>query len=112
LADPYLRNVIGHDEENRSGHTADAMFALGFCLGHRGKYGGSAYCMEHLLANWPDFKDKDKALYCLGLSQLATGRRDEGRAALERLIKECPQSSAVDAARLALDKLDTKDKKP
>jgi thioredoxin-like negative regulator of GroEL len=110
LADPYLRNVVGHDEENRYGHTADAMFALGFCLGHRGKYGGSAYCMEHLLARWPDFKDKDKALYCLGLSQLATGQRDEGRATLERLTQECPQSSTIGAARLALEKLKTKDK--
>jgi thioredoxin-like negative regulator of GroEL len=110
LADSYLRNVIGHDEENRYGHTADAMFALGFCLGHRGKYGESAYCMEHLLARWPDFKDKDKALYCLGLSQLATGQRDEGRVALERLIRECPQSSAIGAARLAIEKLNIKDR--
>ena len=110
MADPYLRNVIGHDDENRYGHTADAMFALGFCLGHRGKHGGSAYCMEHLLARWPDFKDKDKALYCLGLSQLATGQRDEGRATLERLTKECPQSSAIGAARLALEKLNIKDR--
>jgi TolA-binding protein len=109
LAEPYLRNVIGHDEENRFGHTADAIFALGFCLGHRGKHGGAAYCMEHLLAHWPDFKDKDKALYCLGLSQLATGQQDKGRATLERLIQECPQSSAVGAAQLALKKLNTKD---
>lgn len=110
LADPYLRNIIGHDEENRYGHTADAMFVLGFCLGHRGKYGGSAYCMEHLLARWPDFKDKDKALYCLGLSQLATGQRDEGRTTLERLTQECPQSSVIGAARLALEKLNTKNR--
>ena len=109
LADPYLRNVIGYDEEDRYRHTADAMFALGFCLGHRSKHGGAAYCMEHLLARWPDFKDKDKALYCLGLSQLATGQRDRGRAALERLIHECPQSSAIDAARLAIEKLKAKD---
>jgi TolA-binding protein len=109
LADPHLRNVISHDDENRYGHTADAMFALGFCLGHRGKHGGAAYCMEHLLARWPDFKDKDKALYCLGLSRLATGQRDEGRATLERLIKECPQSSVIGSARLVLEKLNTKD---
>ncbi len=112
LAEPHLRNVIGHDEEDRSGHIADAMFALGFCLGHRGKHGGAAYCMEHLLARWPDFRDKDKALYCLGLSRLAMGKRNEGRAALERLIKECPHSSAVGAARLALEKLNTNDGKP
>ena len=109
LADPYLRNVIGHDDENRYGHTADATFALGFCLGHRGKHGGAAYCMEHLLARWPDFKDKDKALYCLGLSQLAMGERGKGRAALERLIHECPQSNAIGAARLAIEKLKAKD---
>jgi len=109
LADPYLRNVISHDDENHCGHTADAMFALGFCMGHRGKHGGAAYCMEHLLARWPDFKDKDKALYCLGLSQLATGQRNEGRAALERLIHECPQSSAIGSARLAIEEIKAKD---
>ena len=109
LADPYLRNIIGHDDENHYGHTADAIFALGFCLGHRGKHGGAAYCMEHLLARWPDFKDKDKALYCLGLSQLAMGERGKGRAALERLIHECPQSSAIGSARLAIEKLKAKD---
>jgi|GEM_PF-58821 len=110
LADPYLRNVIGNDDENRYGHTPDAMFALGFCLGHRGKYGGAVYCMEHLLARWPDFKDKDKALYCLGLSQVATRKRDDGRATLERLIRECPESSIIGAARSAIGKLDIKDK--
>ena len=87
LAEPHLRNVIEHDEENQYGYTDKAMFALGFALGKRGEYGQAAYSFEKLLERWPDYKDKDKALYCLGLSQLAVGQKDKGRARLEQLVQ-------------------------
>jgi periplasmic divalent cation tolerance protein len=110
LAEPHLRNVVEHDEENRYGFTDNAMFALGYCLGRRGEYAQAVYSFEHLLERWPNFKDKDKALYCLGLSQLALGRQDKGRAALEQLIREFPDGAIVKSAKVALDKLEAKDK--
>lgn len=105
LAEPFLRNVIAHDEQNRHGYTDNAMFALAFALGKRGEYAQAVYGFERLLARWPGFKDKDKALYCLGLSHLALGDKDRARAALEQLTHEFPQSSTLRSARQALEKL-------
>ncbi len=105
LAEPHLRNVIAHDEQNRYGYTDNAMFALGYALGKRGQHAQSAFCMEQLLARWPQFKDKDKALYCLGLSQLATGQKDKGRATLEQLVASFPDSPTLESAKHALEKL-------
>ena len=109
LAEPHLRNVIAHDEQNQYGYTDNAIFALGFTLGKRGEYTQAIYSFEQLLTRWPDFKDKDKALYCLGLSQLAVGQKDKGRATLERLVRESPESSTVTSAQAALDKLKAKE---
>jgi uncharacterized protein involved in tolerance to divalent cations/TolA-binding protein len=111
LAEPHLRNVIEHDEENQYGYTDKAIFALGFALGKRGEYGQAAYSFEKLLERWPDCKDKDKALYCLGLSQLAIGQKDKGRARLEQLVSEFPNSSAAKNAQAALVKLKKKEGK-
>jgi periplasmic divalent cation tolerance protein len=111
LAEPHLRNVIEHDEENQYGYTDKAMFALGFALGKRGEYGQAAYSFEKLLERWPDYKDKDKALYCLGLSQLAIGQKDKGRARLVQLVSEFPNSSTAKSAQAALDKLKKKEGK-
>ncbi len=105
LAEPHLRNVIAHDEANEAGFTDNALFALGFTLGRRGEYGPAVYCLEELLKRWPAFKDKDKALYCLGLSRLAIGQKAGGRAALDELVRDFPDSSAVAGARKALEKL-------
>jgi len=109
LAEPHLRNVIAHDDQNQYGYTDNATFALAFALGKRGEYGQAIYSFEHLLARWPDCKDKDKALYCLGLSQLAVGQKDKGRATLEQLMREFPESSTVKSAQAALDKLTAKE---
>jgi TolA-binding protein len=109
LAEPHLRDVIDHDEENQYGYTDKAMFALGFALGKRGEFAQAAYSFEKLLDRWPEYKDKDKALYCLGLSQLAMGQKDKGRARLEQLVSEFPNSSAVASAQAALDKLKKKE---
>ena len=111
LAEPHLRNVIEHDGDNQYGYTDKAMFALGFALGKRGEYSQAAYSFEKLLERWPDYKDKDKALYCLGLSQLAIGQKDKGRARLEQLVKEFPNSSTASSAQAALDKLNKKEGK-
>jgi periplasmic divalent cation tolerance protein len=108
LAEPFLRNVINADESNQYGYTDNALFALGFVLGKRGQHAQSAYCLQQLLAKWPEFKDKDKVLYCLGLSQLALGQRDQGRATLEKLVAEFPGSATVQSARRALEKVGNK----
>jgi TolA-binding protein len=109
LAEPYLRNVITHDEQNQYGYTDNAMFALAFALGKSGDYGKAVYSFEKLLERWPDYKDKDKALYCLGLSQLAAGQKDKGRATLQQLMREFPESSTAKSAQTALDKLQVKE---
>jgi TolA-binding protein len=109
LAEPNLRNVIDHDEQNQYGYTDKAMFALGFALGKRGEYAKAAYTFEKLLDRWPAYKDRDKALYCLGLSQLAVGQKDKGRAHLEQLLSEFPNSSTAKSAQSALDKLKKKE---
>jgi periplasmic divalent cation tolerance protein len=108
LARPYLQNVVAADAENQRGYTDNALFALGFSLGRRGQYAQSVVCLEHLLAKWPGFKDKDKALYCLGLSELAIGQKEKGRASLEQLVREFPNSSATGSAKKALEKLEGK----
>ena len=111
LAEPHLRNVIDHDENNQYGFTDDAMFALGFTLGKRGQYAQAVYAFEHVVEKWPSFKDKDKALYCLGLSALALGQKEKGRAALEQLVREFPNSGTIKSAQQALDKLGEKNEK-
>ncbi|HUI06713.1 MAG TPA: HEAT repeat domain-containing protein [Verrucomicrobiae bacterium] len=108
LAEPHLRNVIAHDDQNQYGYTDNAMFALAFALGRRGEYAQAIYSFEHLLTRWPECKDKDKALYCLGLSQLAIGQKDKGRATLQQLVREFPESSTVASAQAALEKLNAK----
>jgi len=108
LAEPHLRNVIGYDESNRSGHTPDALLALGVVLGHRNRHAQAAYCCEKLLERWPGFARKDKALYCLGLSRLASGQKEKGTAALKQLVREFPESSVVKQAKAALEKAGTK----
>jgi periplasmic divalent cation tolerance protein len=108
LAEPHLRNVIGHDEANKSGCTPEALLALGVVLGHRGRHAQAVYCCEQLLERWPSFGRRDKVLYCLGLSRLALGRKEQGRAALEQLTREFPGSSVVKQARETLEKLGAK----
>jgi periplasmic divalent cation tolerance protein len=109
LAEPHLRNVIEHDEQNQYGYTDKAMFAMGFALGKRGEYSQAAYSFEKLLERWPEYKDKDKALYCLGLSDLAMGQKEKGRARLEQLLQEFPNNSIAKSAQAALDKLKAKE---
>jgi periplasmic divalent cation tolerance protein len=106
LAEPHLRNVIAYDDANRRGHTDSAMFALGFCLGKRGRHAAAAYCMETFLERWPNHKNREQALYCMGLSQAASGKKDQGRATLERLLREYPNGVTAVAARQTLEKLD------
>lgn len=108
LAEPYLRNVIGADEANRHGHTDQAMFALGYLYGKAGKHAAAVYCFAELLRRFPHYRDRDKALYCLALSQLATGQKDKGRATLTTLVNDFPASASAEAGRLVLGKLGEK----
>ena len=108
MAEPYLRNVIAHDDENRYGHTDRAIFALGFAFGKAGKHARAIYCMEQLLKRWPQFADRDKALYCLGLSQLASGLTEPGRITLTTLTTDFSASAAGKAGQQLLTKLGAK----
>ncbi|MCX7886631.1 MAG: divalent cation tolerance protein CutA [Verrucomicrobiae bacterium] len=105
LAESYLRNVIAYDEENRYGHTPDALLALGVLLGQRGQHAKAVYCYEQVLQRWPAFERADRVLYCLGLSRLAIGRKAEGRLALEQLVRDFSSSSLLPATVEVLRKL-------
>jgi TolA-binding protein len=112
LAEPHLKNVIQFDEPNQMGFTDDAIFALGFSYGQQRSYQKAVYCMEQLLKRWPDFEDRDKALYCLGLSHLAIGHKAEARAALQKLVTEHGTESLAKAARPILDRLNAESTAP
>ena len=100
--------MLFRSEQNTSGYTDNAMFTLGFVLGRRGEYAKAAKCLTEVLERWPGFKDRDKALYCLGLCQLAVGDKENGRATLEKLTAEFPDSGAAAGAKKALEKLGAK----
>jgi tetratricopeptide (TPR) repeat protein len=108
LADPYLRNVITYDENNRAGHTGEALLALGVLVAGQGRHAQAAYCYEQILTRWPKLAQTDKALYCLGLSRLATGEREKARAAFRRLVDEFPGSGIVPQAKQVLEKIGAK----
>jgi len=108
LAERHLKNVLAYDMENRHGYTDRALFALGFSYGRRNQHAKAVYCLDELLKRWPEFKDKDKALYCLGLSRLALGQREAGRAVLRQLVREFPDSAVARAAQPVLAKLEAK----
>ncbi len=107
LAEPYLRNVITHDEQNDYGNTDNAIFALGFLLGRQAKYGQAIFCFESLLERWPQFADRDKALYCLGLSQIAMGQKEKGMGTLLRLQQEFPDTKTSAVAQQAINQMDS-----
>jgi periplasmic divalent cation tolerance protein len=107
-AEIYLRNVIAYDEANRYGVTAKALLALGVVFGHKGEHAKAVYCCEQLLERWPSFEQTDKALYCLGLSRIASRQAAKGRAALEELLREFPRSGVAAAAKEVLTKAGTK----
>ncbi|MCS7048485.1 MAG: tetratricopeptide repeat protein [Verrucomicrobiae bacterium] len=105
LAIPHLRNVVKHDESNQWGNTDNAMFLLGFALGRQGDYARAARYLSETLERWPRLKDRDKAMYCLGLCRLALGQKQEAQMVLEQLVTEFPDSSVTPPARQALQRL-------
>lgn len=105
LAVPHLRNVVQYDEPNRLGYTDNAMFLLGFALGRQGDYARAARYLSETLERWPRLKDRDKALYCLGLCRLALGQKMEAQTVLEQLVAEFPDSNVTPPARQALQRL-------
>lgn len=105
LAIPHLRNVVQHDEHNQLGLTDNALFLLGYAWGRQGQYAQAARTLTEVLERWPRLKDRDKAMYCLGLCRLALGQKQEAQVVLEQLVAEFPDSSVSPPARLALERL-------
>jgi periplasmic divalent cation tolerance protein len=105
LAIPLLENVVNHDPENKFGYQARALFALGYCLGKSGQHARAAYTLEHLLEKFVGFPDKDKALYCWGLSLAALGKRQQAAEKLEQIVREFPDSAAARSAKVALERM-------
>jgi len=112
LAERHLRNIVAADEENRQEYTDRALFALGYCLGKREQHAAASVAFRQLLKRWPEFKDKDKAMYCLGLSELRLGQREKARSVLEQLLRDCPNSPVVPNAKTTLEKLEKHETNP
>lgn len=102
---PLLESIIKHDPKNKSGYTDNAIFVLGFSLGSIGEYKKSISFLERLRKEYPNFKDMDKALYCLGLDYLSVNKKALAKNVFMELIGIYPESKTVKPAKEILEKL-------
>jgi TolA-binding protein len=108
LAAHHLKAIVENDPKNQRGFTANALFALGYTQGKLEQHAQALTTLERYLKEYPSHKDTDRAKYCVALSQLATGRKNEARQTLETLIQVSPESSIVPAAKIILEKINGK----
>ena len=50
---------------------------------------------EFLLTSYPQYKERDKVMYHLGMAYIQSYKPEEARQAFDRLIKEYPQSPFI-----------------
>jgi len=105
LAAHHLKAIVENDPKNQRGYTANALFALGYTQGKLDQHAQALTTLERYLKEYPAHLDNDRAKYCVALSQLATGRKNEARQTLETLIQTSPESSLAPAAKLILEKI-------
>lgn len=108
LAAHHLKAIVENDPKNQRGYTANALFALGYTQGKLEQHAQALTTLERYLKEYPAHKDNDRAKYCIALSQLATGRKNEARQTLETLIEMSPESPIIPAAKIILDKINGK----
>jgi tetratricopeptide (TPR) repeat protein len=104
----HLKAIIENDPKNQRGYTANALFALGYTQGKLEQHVQALATLERYLKEYPAHKDNDRAKYCIALSLLATGRKNEARQTLESLIQISPEGAVAPAARIILDKINDK----
>jgi tetratricopeptide (TPR) repeat protein len=108
LAAHHLKAIVENDPKNQRGYTANALFALGYTQGKLEQHTQALATLERYLKEYPAHKDNDRAKYCMALSQLATGKKNEARQTLETLIQISPESPIIPAAKIILDKINGK----
>ncbi|MBI3266160.1 MAG: HEAT repeat domain-containing protein [Chlamydiae bacterium] len=107
--DEAIRLLEGLLEEGRK--TPQLMLYLGYSYGKVKAYLKSKDILKELLAQYPDFENKDKALYCLSLSELALGKVDEAKKVLEDLKRQFPSRSSGEWASKILSQIQEREKK-
>ena len=102
---PLLKNIIMYDPQNKSGYADNAVFVLGYSLGAVGEYKEAIDSLETLRAKYPNFKDMDKALYCLGLDYLGVNNTGSAKLVFTELVEVYPESKTVKHANGIMEKL-------
>lgn len=102
---PLLENIIKNDQKNNIGYTDNAIFVLGYSLGAIGEYKRAIDTLEKLQKEYPNFKDMDKALFCLGLDYLSINKPELAKKVFTELIEAYPESKTVKPAKEILQKL-------
>ena len=95
---PLLKSIMMYDPRNKSGYSDNAIFALGYSLGAVKKYREAIDILRELRRKYPNFKDMDKALFCLGLDYLSVDDTDAARQALTDLVNIYPERSTAKPA--------------
>lgn len=85
-----------------SGQSPEATFKQGVTLYNAGNVAEARAAFERVLAADPNYH---KAHYLLGLTQIADGKIDQGKASIEKFIKAAPNDPDVKAAKEILDSL-------
>lgn len=103
-----FQSLIRRDPYNQSGLLDNALFARAYIQGLRGGYEEARKNCVDLLRRFPSFGDRDRTYYCLGLSALKAGKREEGENALKELRRRYPGTDLAQAADKILAQLSKK----
>lgn len=90
---------------------AKVLLYLGYSYGKLSKHSNAVEVLERLLKEYPDFEEKDKAMYCLSLSSLALGNTRHAKNILESLKNNYSEKPTGKAAEALLSKIKEKEEK-
>ena len=90
---------------------AQVLLYLGYSYGKLGQHSKAVEILERLLKEYPDFKEKDKGMYCLSLSYLALGRLDQAQSTLKILKDQYHELPTGQVAETLLLKIEEKKEK-
>jgi outer membrane protein assembly factor BamD len=96
-ADKRLQDAL--DRLARHEHVVAAFYIK------RKSWNAAVQRLNYLIDTYPNYTDRDRAFFDLGISLAALGRNGEARLYFERVVSEFPQSEYADRARRRLDDL-------
>ena len=97
-----LRAAVARDAESEAEERRRARMLLAILEHVSRNYAEAERLVREALALPPDPDDQPKLLFVLGRTQVFSGRRDEGIATLEVIVREYPQSPVAPKARETL----------